>query len=92
MPAAARVSDKTNHPGMIVAPGVNSVIIDGLSAAVLGTRHICGLPPLAGPHSPTTIVKGSKTVLIGGMPAARLGDSVGCSAIIISGARDVLIG
>ncbi len=52
-------------------PGVATVLIGGQPAAVIGDSHTCGMPPAptgAGPHPPTTIVKGSKTVLIGGRP------------------------
>ena len=92
MPPAARVSDITSHAGTIDRPGVTTVIICKKPAAVSGTNHLCGLPPPAGPHSPTPIGQGSRTVLIGGKPAARIGDPIGCGAQIISGAPDVLIG
>lgn len=92
MPPAARVTDPTGHPGIITGPGVPTVIIGGMPAAVLGDLHACSMPPLAGPHPPTPIVKGSATVLIGGRPAARLGDMSGCGAPIIMGLPTVLIG
>ena len=44
-------------------------------------------------HPPTAIVPpGCPTVLIGGMPAARVGDMAACGAPIIVGAPTVLIG
>ena len=89
---AARVGDETDHPGVISRPGVSSVEIEGKPAAVVGVKHICYLPPNAGPHPVTTIVKGSASVLIGNSPAARVGDSVGCDATIVSGASKVFIG
>jgi len=92
MPPAARVTDPTGHPGIITGPGVPTVLIGGMPAAVLGDLHACSMPPLAGPHPPTPIVKGSATVLIGGRPAARLGDMSGCGAPIIMGLPTVLIG
>lgn len=92
MPPAARVSDPTGHPGVIVGPGVPTVLIGGMPAAVLGDQHACSMPPVAGPHPPTPIAKGSTTVLIGGRPAARLGDMSGCGAPIIAGCFTVLIG
>lgn len=92
MPAAARVGDPSGHPGVIAGPGVPTVLIGGLPAAVLGDTHTCAMPPLAGPHPPTPIVKGSATVLIGGRPAARIGDMVGCGAPIILGMLTVEIG
>ena len=93
MPPAARSLDSTNHPGLIFESGVRNVFIGGRMAAVVGTKHFCFLPPSAGgPHPVTTIVSGSKTVLIGNLPAARVGDLTGCQAIIQTGALDVLIG
>ncbi|HEX9668965.1 MAG TPA: PAAR domain-containing protein [Thermoanaerobaculia bacterium] len=92
MPPAARVTDPTGHPGSISGPGVPTVLIGGLPAAVVGDLHSCAMPPPAGPHPPTPIVKGSATVLIGGRPAARLGDLAGCGAPIVLGLPTVLIG
>jgi uncharacterized Zn-binding protein involved in type VI secretion len=91
MPPAARISDPTGHPGIIAGPGVPTVLIGGLPAAVLGDTHTCAFPPPPS-HPPTPIAKGSVTVLIGGRPAARVGDFSGCGAPIIVGAFNVLIG
>ncbi len=92
MPPAARVADPTGHPGMIAGPGVANVLIGGMPAAVVGDMHACSMPPTAGPHPPTPIVKGSATVLISGRPAARLGDMSGCGAPIVMGLPTVEIG
>lgn len=92
MPFAARVTDPTAHPGMIAGPGVPTVLIGGLPAAVVGDQHVCAMPPVAGPHPPTPIVTGSATVMIGGRPAARMGDTSGCGAPIVMGAPTVIIG
>ncbi len=92
MPAAARVGDKTTHPGAISGPGITTVLIGGQPAAVAGDTHVCSMPPLAGPHPPTPITGGSKSVLLGGSAAARVGDSAGCGATIVSGAPTVEIG
>jgi uncharacterized Zn-binding protein involved in type VI secretion len=92
MPPAARIGDPTGHPGVIVGPGVATVLIAGQPAAVMGDMHACSFPPPAGPHPGTPIVMGSATVMIGNKPAARLGDTAGCGAPIISGAPTVLIG
>jgi uncharacterized Zn-binding protein involved in type VI secretion len=54
--------------------------------------HACAIPSPPGPHPPTPIAKGSATVLIGGRPAARLGDLTGCGAPIVMGNPTVLIG
>lgn len=92
MPPAARVSDATGHPGVIVGPGVATVLIGGMPAAVMGDQHACSMPTPAGPHPPTPIAKGSATVLISGRPAARVGDMSGCGAPIIVGCFTVIIG
>jgi uncharacterized Zn-binding protein involved in type VI secretion len=41
---------------------------------------------------PDSIVKGSSTVMIGGMPAARMGDSTAHGGSIVLGALNVMIG
>lgn len=92
MPPAARVTAATGHPGTLTGPGVATVLIGGLPAAVVGDMHACAMPPTAGPHPPSPVVKGSATVLIAGRPAARTGDLVGCGAPILLGLPTVLIG
>lgn len=71
--------------GPIVGPGVPTVLIGGLPAAVMGDACTCVGPPDA-------IVKGSTTVLIGGRPAARLGDQTTHGGTITVGFPTVLIG
>jgi uncharacterized Zn-binding protein involved in type VI secretion len=88
MPAAARVTDVSTHGGVVIGPGVLTVLIGGLPAAVLGDMHGCAIPT----HPPTPIVRGSTSVLIGGIPAARAGDSTGCSAAVAIGVPTVIIG
>ena len=94
---AARVSDPTSHGGFVVGPGVPTVLIESLPAAVLGDQTTCPLvdPVTMVSHVGGPITTGSTTVLIGGKPAARVGDSnteVGASATIVGGAMTVLIG
>lgn len=90
MPPAARVGDPTGHPGVIGAPGVQTVLIGGRPAAAVGTPHTCSFP---GGHPSSVIVPpGCPTVLIGGRPAARVGDLAGCGSPIALGAVNVLIG
>jgi uncharacterized Zn-binding protein involved in type VI secretion len=92
MPAAARVGDTTVHGGTVTGPGVATVMIGGMPAAVLGDLHACVIPSPP-PHPPTTpFVAGSATVMIGGMPALRAGDSCGCGASVAVGAPTVMIG
>ena len=92
MPPAARVTDQTTHPGFIAGPGVPTVLIAGLPAAVVSDLHTCLMPPLAGPHPPAPFAMGSTTVLIGGRPALRMGDVSSCGAVIITGAPTVILG
>ena len=41
---------------------------------------------------PDSIVKGSSSVMIGGMPAARMGDSTAHGGSVVSGLPTVIIG
>jgi uncharacterized Zn-binding protein involved in type VI secretion len=92
MPAAARVADTTTHGGTIVGPGVATVLIGGMPAAVATDQHVCSLPPNA--HQPTAspFPSGSGTVMIGGMPALRTSDTCLCGAGAAVGEPTVLIG
>ncbi len=91
MPAAARVSDITNHGGTITGPGVSTVLIGGKPAGVAGDTHVCSLPPDS--HQPTTSVfpSGSATVFVGGLPALRTTDSCICGAMAAVGDPTVII-
>lgn len=91
MPAAVRVGDPTVHGGVVTGPGVATVLIGGMPAAVLGDMHACAIPPPS--HVPVTpFTAGSAKVLIGGMPALRVGDSAGCGASAPAGFPTVMIG
>jgi uncharacterized Zn-binding protein involved in type VI secretion len=92
MPPAARVGDVAGHPGTVTGPGVPTVLIAGMPAAVAGDMHACAMPTPAGPHPPTPFPMGSASVFIGGRPALRLGDMSGCGSPIVSGAPNVQIG
>lgn len=71
--------------GSIVGPGVPTVLIEKLPAAVVGDTCICVGPP-------DTIIKGSATVMIGGKPAARMGDTTVHGGSIGMGCHTVMIG
>lgn len=71
--------------GPVTSPGVPTVLIAGLPAAVMGDLCTCVGPP-------DSIVLGSATVLIGGKPAARMGDTTAHGGSIVVGAFTVLIG
>jgi len=92
MPAAARVGDTSDHGGTITGPGVATVLIGGMPAAVAGDMHVCALPPAA--HQPTVSAfpSGSATVLIGGRPALRITDTCLCGAMAAVGSATVMVG
>lgn len=96
MPPAARISDMHTCPlvnpgpvphvgGPVTGPGVPTVLVGGMPAAVVGDILVCTGPP-------DTIVKGSATVLIGGRPAARMGDNTAHGGVIVAGLPTVMIG
>jgi uncharacterized Zn-binding protein involved in type VI secretion len=92
MPFAARVTDMTAHPGVVTGPGVPTVLVGGLPAAVAGDLHTCSFPPPA-VHPPTPFPMGCPTVLVSGRPALRVGDMAGCGAPILPpGCPTVMIG
>jgi uncharacterized Zn-binding protein involved in type VI secretion len=71
--------------GPVIGPGVPTVLIGSLPAAVVGDNAVCVGPP-------DVIVKGSATVMIGGRPAARLGDTTAHGGAIVLGLPTVMIG
>jgi uncharacterized Zn-binding protein involved in type VI secretion len=71
--------------GPIIGPCVPTVLIAKLPAAVVGNLATCVGPP-------DSIVKGSATVMIGGMPAARIGDTTAHGGSIVMGCPTVIIG
>ncbi len=96
MPPAARVTDMHTCPmvspgpvphvgGPILPPGVPTVIIGFMPAAVVGDLCVCV-------GTPDSIAKGSMTVLIGNRPAARLGDMTVHGGLIVVGCPTVMIG
>jgi len=71
--------------GPVIGPGVPTVLIGGMPAAVMGDMCTCVGPP-------DTIILGSTGVLIGGKPAARMGDQCVHGGAITLGCPTVLIG
>lgn len=98
MPPAARLTDMHTCPmitpglppiphvgGPIIGPGVPTVLIAQLPASVATDSCMCVGPP-------DVIVKGSTTVLIGGRPAARIGDTTAHGGSIVVGCFTVIVG
>lgn len=88
MPAAVRVGDVTSHGGIVIGPGVASVLIAGKPAAVVQDIHSCSFPPEHGPVV-SPFPQGSTKVFIAGKPALRVGDICLCGASVLVGAVTV---
>ncbi len=90
---AARLGDTTATSDIITGPCVQTVLIGGVPAAVVGDAT-------SGPGCTGAIMMGSGTVLIGGRPAARVGSQVSgvnsagapSTTVVAKGAPNVLIG
>lgn len=92
---AARIGDMHTCP--MVNPGpvphVGGPIIKGqpnVLTCSMPQARISDLATCVGP--PDVVAKGAFTVLVGGMPAARLGDTTAHGGVIVAGAPTVLIG
>lgn len=95
MPGAARVGDMHTCPlsdgpkphvgGPITGPGVSTVLIENMPAAVVGDMCSCAGPP-------DSLTMGSQTVLIGGKPVVRMGDTTAHGGQITIGSATVIIG
>ncbi len=94
MPAAARLFDLHTCPlstgtvphvgGPVAGPGVPTVLIGGMAAAVVGDTCTCVGPP-------DSIATGSATVFIGTKAAARQGDTTAHGGLITGGLPTVII-
>ena len=71
--------------GPVTGPGCPTVLVGEMPASVVGDMCTCVGPP-------DSIVKGSATVLIGGKPAVRMGDTTAHGGQITLGCPTVLIG
>ena len=98
MPPASRVTDMHVCPmmtpgtppiphvgGPVLPAGAPNVLIGYLPAARVTDACLCVGPP-------DVIVKGSATVFIGGLAAARLGDHTAHGGVIVQGLPTVMIG
>lgn len=94
MPPAARVGDfhvcplfngTQPHVGGPVVEGEPTVLIDGQTAAVVGSVCVCIGPP-------DMVAQGSSTVFINGRAAARVGDMTVHLGVIMAGSPSVIIG
>ena len=97
MPPAARLLDMHVCPmmtpgvppiphvgGPIVKPGCPTLLIAMMPSATLTSMCVCVGPP-------DVIAMGSPKVLIGGLPAARMGDMTAHGGVIVLGCFTVII-
>jgi len=92
---AARVTDMHTCPMVSgIVPHVGGPILPPCAITVLTGKlpqaRVTDLLTCVGP--PDAIVKGSMTVLVCGLPAARLGDLTAHGGVIVLGFPTVLIG
>ena len=71
--------------GPILPPGCPTVLIGGLPAACVGDMAVCARPP-------DGVVSGALNRLVGGRPAARMGDPTAHGGVIVVGYPPVLVG
>jgi uncharacterized Zn-binding protein involved in type VI secretion len=91
---AARITDMHACPMVTgIVPHVGGPIITGFPTVITGSMlqsRVTDMCVCVGP--PDMIVKGSATVLVGGLPAARIGDTTVHGGTIVMGFPTVLIG
>jgi uncharacterized Zn-binding protein involved in type VI secretion len=73
------------HVGGPVASGSANVITGSMPQGRVTDKCVCAGPP-------DVIVKGSATVMVNNLPAARLGDMTAHGGVIVVGCPTVLIG
>ena len=71
--------------GPLAGPGEPTVLVGGQPAAVVGDLGTCTGPP-------DNMTSGSASVLAGGKPLVRLGDSTAHGGVVVAGEPTVLVG
>jgi uncharacterized Zn-binding protein involved in type VI secretion len=88
---AAKMAEETTKA--TAAASMSSTIVSRAGGADI---HNCTTPLPVPPHGPGVVIGGSRTVLINGLPASRLGDTIvealGPPNKILAGFATVLIG
>jgi len=88
---AAKLAEETTKA--TAAASMSSTIVGRAGGADI---HNCATPLPVPPHGPGVVIGGSPTVLINGLPASRLGDTIvealGPPNKILAGCATVLIG
>ncbi|MGH8001510.1 MAG: PAAR domain-containing protein [Brasilonema sp.] len=90
--APAAIATEESTKASLLASMSSSIMLSAGGADI----HVCTTPLPAPPHGPGVVINGSKTVLINGLPACRIGDrileAIGPTNKIIGGCISVLIG
>ena len=81
----ARLGDISSHGGMIITAAIRT-IVNGIPVARMMDFHVCPIPG----HGVTPIVTGSLTTITEGQPNARVGDIVGCGAMIVTSSMNTI--
>ena len=88
MPLAAKLTDKgTQHDGYyetVITAGSSTVLLMASPQLVREDPLTPHDKPKHPPH-PRKIARGSSTVFIDGLPAARTGDAIDCGGVVIGG-------
>lgn len=97
MPPAARIGDMHTcpmaTPGTPPVPHVGGPIVKGMPTVItcyMPQARVSDMCICVGP--PDVIAKGSASVMVGSLPAARIGDSTVHGGVIVVGAPTVIIG
>ncbi|MEC4815942.1 MAG: PAAR domain-containing protein [Scytonema sp. PMC 1069.18] len=92
-PAAPGAIATEQNTKISLSSSMSSSIMSSAGGADI---HNCTTPLPIPPHGPGVVIDGSKTVLINGLPACRMGDTIlealGPSNKITGGCQSVLIG
>ena len=76
---------KPHVGGPIAGPSAATVLAGGVPVAVVSDAATCAGPP-------DSVARGSSTVFVQGVAAARMGDGTSHGGVIVSGMSTVLIG
>lgn len=75
-----RAGDPTSHGGQVLSVNATHFIVDGIAVACVGDKCSCPIPG----HGVCTIVEGSGSPMIDGVPVAYHGHKTSCGATLIA--------
>ena len=84
MKNVVRIDDPTSHGGKVQSVRATHFTVDGKAVACIGDMCSCPLPG----HGVCTIVEGSDTHTIDGVPVAYHGHKTSCGATLIATCTD----